>query len=98
MRRFTTEVLCNKLSPVFTRAGKEDSVIRINTNHKQLEVLRDYDKKEALNPNYYRISGEFRYLCAFSDSQGGKYDSLIEGTAKKLAAGIAENHCTTKTA
>jgi alpha-mannosidase len=70
-------------------------MIKINTNYKQLEALRDYDKKEALNPNYYRISGELRYLCALSDSQGGKHDSLIAETAKKLAVDIAENHCTT---
>ena len=79
----------------YSRTGKEDSVIKINTNHKQLEVLGEYAKKEALNPNYYRISGELRYLCALSDSLGGTYDSLIEETAKKLAADIAENHCTT---
>ena len=70
-------------------------MININTNYKQLEALRNYEKTEEHNLNFYRISGELRFLSALSDSQGGKYDALITDAAKKLASSIAEKHCTT---
>jgi alpha-mannosidase len=70
-------------------------MININTNFKQIEVLRDYEKREGQNPNFFRIAGELRFLSSLSNSLGGKYDALISDAAKKLAASIAEKHCTT---
>ena len=70
-------------------------MIHIHTNNKQLEALRDYEKREEQNPNFYRIFGELRFLSSLSNSLGGKYDALITDTSKKLAASIAERHCTT---
>ena len=70
-------------------------MININANYKQLEALRKYEKQEEHNPNFYRISGELRFLSALSGSLGGKYDALISEAAQKLASSIAEKHCTT---
>ncbi|MDR2618042.1 MAG: glycosyl hydrolase-related protein [Treponema sp.] len=70
-------------------------MITINTNYRQLAALRDFEKQEAANPNYYRISGELRFLSALSDSLGGTHDSLITGAAERLAARIRKEHCTT---
>ncbi|GHU01652.1 alpha-mannosidase [Spirochaetia bacterium] len=70
-------------------------MININTNFKAVEVLRNYEKQEEKNPNFYRIFGELRFLSSLSASLGGKYDALITDTAKKLAASIAEKHCAT---
>ena len=70
-------------------------MININTNYKQLEALRKYEKQEEQNPNFYRISGELRFLSSLSNSLGGKYDALISAAAQKLASSITEKHCTT---
>ena len=70
-------------------------MININTNYKQLKALRDYEKREEQNLNFYRISGELRFLSSLSNSLGGKYDALITAAAEKLAASIAEKQCTT---
>ncbi|MDR0451172.1 MAG: glycosyl hydrolase-related protein [Treponema sp.] len=70
-------------------------MFRKNMNYRQLEALRDFEKQESLNHNFYRIHGELRFLSALSDSLGGKYDGLITDTAGKLAAGIKAGHCTT---
>jgi alpha-mannosidase len=70
-------------------------MIRKNMNYRQLEALRDFEKQESLNRNFYRIHGELRFLSALSDSLGGKYDGLIAEAAGKLAAAIKAAHCTT---
>jgi alpha-mannosidase len=70
-------------------------MLTINTNYRQLAALRDFEKQEAANPNYYRISGELRFLSALSGSLGGTHDSLITGTAEKLAERIRKERCTT---
>jgi alpha-mannosidase len=70
-------------------------MIKKNMNYRQLADLRNFEKQESLNPNFYRIHGELRFLSALSDSLGGKYDGLITEAAGKLAAEIRAKHCTT---
>jgi alpha-mannosidase len=70
-------------------------MIKKNLNCRQLEALRNFEKQESLNHNFYRIHGELRFLSALSDSLGGKYDGLITDAAGKLAADIEARHCTT---
>ena len=48
-------------------------MININTNFKQLDILKDYEKKEEHNPNFYRIYGELSFLASLSNS----LDSMV---------------------
>jgi alpha-mannosidase len=64
-------------------------MIKINTNHAQLAALREYVKSQEANPHFNRIYAELRFLCALSDSTGGRYDPLLRDAAAGLAADIA---------
>jgi alpha-mannosidase len=64
-------------------------MIKVNTNRAQLAALREYVKSQESNPYFNRIYAELRFLCALSDSVGGRYDSLLRDAATELAADIA---------
>ncbi|MDR3193207.1 MAG: glycosyl hydrolase-related protein [Treponema sp.] len=70
-------------------------MVQKNMNYRQLGVLREFEKQESLNHNFYRIHGELRFLSALSDSLGGTYDDRIADAAGRLAADIKAGHCTT---
>ena len=69
-------------------------MIKINSNYRQLEALQAIEKRESNNQNFYRISGELRFLSSLSNSLSGKYDSLITQAASGLAQDIEKSGCT----